>query len=577
MKYFLGSALLVLLVSACSTPGKLQSSQNQSQADTTSELTQEALFNARAEYIRGMREFELENYESALDHLMTAYIKLPEEAGVNYALADAYLKLDDLVNAAYYGKQATKLDPQNKWYHLKLADIYRAAGKNEATINELKAILDYYPDDTNVLYELAQTYTDYNEALKANQVYNRLLDVEGPSIDIHLQKFQNFNNLDMTDSALVELQRMRDLDPDNLKTLQTLSKYYMDLDKPKQAKQMLHNALDLNARDPESLVMMADIYIDEAQWDSAGTLLTSVVSDSLVSQRGKLEIARFVYSRYQKSPNQSDLKQVTENVLESFVSHESDYGVAHALMADYYSKVGQNDKAMQHLEATNRLMPSNDVAWRQRLQMLYQRGEYEKVIDIGQKADENVPQDAFIQFFVGNAYLVKGNNEQAVNWLRQASNAPARSKFKSVVYGSLGDALGNLKKWEDSDRAYEKALDLDSENHNAMNNYAYNLSKREVKLDHARQMILKALELDPGNPSYLDTAGWVFYKLGDYQKAENYIKKAIDSGEASAVVLEHMGNVYEKLGQLDKAREWWKKALEKDPGKKYLEDKISEI
>jgi tetratricopeptide (TPR) repeat protein len=74
-------------------------------------------------------------------------------------------------------------------------------------------------------------------------------------------------------------------------------------------------------------------------------------------------------------------------------------------------------------------------------------------------------------------------------------------------------------------------------------------------------------------PAYLDTIGWIYFKLGDYEKAKYYIQMAVEKG-GSPVVIEHLGDVYFKLGNIDKAIEYWKKALEKNPSNEKLKEKI---
>jgi tetratricopeptide (TPR) repeat protein len=285
--------------------------------------------------IKGLEEFENENYQNALDHLTVAYSTLPNHAGVNYALADAYMAVDDLSNAAFYGKKAADLDPKNKWYHLKLANIYRRAGKNQATIEELKLALKYHPNATDVMSELASVYSQHGEHLESNKIYNQLLNMTGPDIGIFLQKLQNFNELGMRDSAIVQLKKIRRLDPDNLSTLHMLSNYYLEIDQPRQAKKMLREALDKNNRDPKTLVMLSDIYVEEAQWDSVGTLLGNVVSDSIIKRQAKLDVSQYRFSRYQQSPNNGALKHALEQILQKFVESEPEYGAAYALAADY--------------------------------------------------------------------------------------------------------------------------------------------------------------------------------------------------------------------------------------------------
>lgn len=527
-------------------------------------------------YVQGLEAFENQEYDKSIELLLEARKQIGATSGIDYAISDSYFAKSDLPNAALYGKQAVQQAPSNKWYRLKLAQIYRSAGENRATLDELNTLLEYFPNDYDVLFMLADTYKDYGEYLKSNEVLDRALQLTGPQRSIYLMKFRNYESLGVRDSAIVQLELLREVDPDNLNTLNILSEYYSNTGKEGSAKTILNEALNRNARDPQSLINLAGIYIEEQKWDSAGTLIRTFLADKVILPEQKLGVAQFLYTKQQESPLNEELKIETGLALEIYTESSPGYGPAFTLAGQYYSQIGQLDKAIEKLEKGNELLPQDDIAWRLRLQLLLNENRLEEAIEAGKEANENVPEDSFIQFFLGSAYMLSDQNEEAVKWLQRASRAPARKPFKSVVYSTLGDAQSNLEDYEEADRAYELALRFDPENHNAMNNYAYNLSVRGERLKEAEALAIKAMELEPENAAYLDTMGWIFYKLGEYEKARRFIKASIDldSNAASGEVLEHLGDVYEKLGEMEQAKKLWKQALEKDPTRTHLESKI---
>ncbi|MBO6585115.1 MAG: tetratricopeptide repeat protein [Gracilimonas sp.] len=544
-------------------------------APALAQIQSDTQLTGKAAYIQGMEAFENEEFETARELFLEARRNLEAPSGVNYALADTYLQLDDLPNAALYGKQAVETEPENKWYRLKLAQIYRAAGRNQATLDELTTLLDFHPDDFDALYMLADTYNDYGEFLKSNEALDQILKLTGPDIQVLLMKFRNFEALAVPDSAVAQLEKVREIDPDNLEMLNMLGEYYVRNGERDSAKKVLSDALNRNARDPQSLINLAGIYLDEQRWDSAGTLLTDFIGDPLIEPVDKMNIARFLYSRVQQDSQNIQLRIETERVLDTLTESESGYGPAFTLAGEFYAQTAQPEKALENLERANELLPEDDIAWRQRLQLLMSEQRYEEAIEVGEKADESVPDDAFVQFFVGSAYMLNGQNQKAEEWLENATRAPARRPFKSIVYSTLGDVRANLEHHEASDEAYELALRYDPENDNAMNNYAYNLSVRGENLERAKELALKAIEVAPENAAYLDTVGWVYFKLGDYDRAKRFIDASIKTGSASAEVLEHMGDVEEQLGNMDEARDWWQQALEKDSTRTHLQDKIN--
>ncbi len=539
------------------------------------QVQKEGELSGKAAFIQGMEAFESEDYQAAKELLLKADRQISSSSGIDYALADTYLMLEDLPNAALYGKQAVESEPENKWYRLKLAQIYISAGRNQATLDELKTLLDFYPNDFDALYLLAETYKTYGEFVKSNQVLDQILKLKGADVQMLLLKFQNYQALAAADSAISQLEKARRLDPGNLEMLNLLGAYYVKHGRSGEAKKVLNDALVRNARDPQTLINLSGLYLDEQKWDSAGTLLTNFIEDPLIEASDKMNIAKFMYARVRQDAQNIQLRIETERVLDALAEHEPDFAPAFTLSGEFYAQTDQPKKALERLEKANELLPQDDIAWRQRLQLLMTLERFDEAIKVGKKAHEAVPEDAFIQFFVGSAYLMNEKYAKAEEWLQNATRAPARRPFKSIIYGTLGDVRSSLEKHEASDEAYELALRYDPKNDNAMNNYAYHLSVRGKNLERAKELALKAIEVAPENSAYLDTVGWVYFKLGDYDRARRFIDASIKTGTASAEVFEHMGDVEAELGNHDEAKEWWKKALEKDPTRTHLQKKIN--
>lgn len=576
--------LLTLTFAACSgtksassaEPSKEPAADPYSLSVTSFEVEGDTAFiQARSEYIKGITEFELGNYNEAVDHLLSAYIKMPNEAGVNYALADAYLNIRDFDNATYYGLEAINIDPENKFYRIKMAEIYGAVGNLDGTIDQLRKAADTNPGDVELLYLLANTLNRQSKLMEANEVYDRILKYTGDDLQVLYKKFKNFDDLGLQDSAIVTLERMKAVDPSNVATLNTLSRYYLNQGETGPAKTNMKQALTLDPEDTQTLVNLADLYISEAKWDSATTLMISIVEDTLTAAQNKLELVQYMFSKLSQDSGNAELKKATGRMINAFLDNEPEFPMGYALAADYYIQIGDVENALVALERTTDLMPQNDNAWRTRVQFLYTSGNYDETIAVGKQADGIFPDDPFMQFFVGAAYFLKNDYQKALTWLENSTRAPSEKSFRSVIFGLMGDVYNEMDNWDKAVEVYEKALELNPDNENVLNNYAYYLSERDEQLERAKKMSLRAIEIVPGNAAYLDTVGWVFYKLKDFENARKYIQKSIDTGEASSTVYEHLGDVYQQLGDLTKAREWWKRAYENDQSKEYLLEKMA--
>ncbi|MEX0684788.1 MAG: tetratricopeptide repeat protein [Balneolales bacterium] len=571
----------LLAVTSCSASNEVRHNNSQINKPVLQRAPQRLmapvdLLDAKSLYIKGITQFELGDYERSRDLLISAKSLDPESSGINYALMDVFLELDDLSNAVYYGSLAINSDPDNKWYRLKLSETYRQLGEIDEAIEQLNAILENNPNDIDILFLVASIQSNQGRYHQSNNTYDKILKLTGSERTVHYQKFQNFTNLGKTDEAIAELEEIRKLSPGNLNTLHTLSQFYLENKQSEEAKKVLNDALKMNPRDPETLVGLADIHMNEGDWQTGGEILNRVIEDTMVNPTNKVEIVEYMLSRYQFEQGNDEFFKTAQYMIETLVVKNNDFGMSHALAAKFYSMIEDYDKALNYLETTTTLMPENDSAWRQRLQYLQMENRFEETISVGLQANEYVPDDALIQFFLGSAYFLTEDYENAIKWLKSAADMPARGPFKSMILGTLGDAFASTDNWEEAYESYENALTYDSDNDVTLNNYAYYLLERDKNIEEAKAMAQKALAIKPDNASYLDTMGWIYFKLGDYEKAKEYIESALNAGSTSAEVMEHMGDVYEKLGDLDKARHWWEKALKEDEKRNHLQEKLTQ-
>ena len=139
----------------------------------------------------------------------------------------------------------------------------------------------------------------------------------------------------------------------------------------------------------------------------------------------------------------------------------------------------------------------------------------------------------------------------------------------------LAMAYDKNKKWEKSDQLYIDLIARNTKDAQAYNNYAYSLVERNEEIDYALTLAEKAIQLSPKTSPYLDTIGWIYFKLGNLEKAKEFIAESIVYDDSSAVVLEQYGDVLIALEEKDEAIIFYKKALELDKDNSALSEKIS--
>jgi tetratricopeptide (TPR) repeat protein len=88
------------------------------------------------------------------------------------------------------------------------------------------------------------------------------------------------------------------------------------------------------------------------------------------------------------------------------------------------------------------------------------------------------------------------------------------------------------------------------------------------------------MELKPNMGYITDSLGWVYFKLGDYERAVIELEKANELTPDDPVITEHLADSYFKLSKIQKAVQFYEKALKLDPKSdqiERLENKIKEI
>jgi tetratricopeptide (TPR) repeat protein len=126
---------------------------------------------------------------------------------------------------------------------------------------------------------------------------------------------------------------------------------------------------------------------------------------------------------------------------------------------------------------------------------------------------------------------------------------------------AFGANLGFLKKTEESLRIMEQMLDKNPDDALVLNFAGYMLADNNMELERARNMLRKAMELEPKSYHIVDSMAWVQYRLHDYKKAWDNIRRCIQMGGNDPVIWDHYGDIASALGKKDAAMEAYDKAL----------------
>ncbi len=174
----------------------------------------------------------------------------------------------------------------------------------------------------------------------------------------------------------------------------------------------------------------------------------------------------------------------------------------------------------------------------------------------------NPPRDAFSdQLFISELYTRANRHKDAADAAEASYKLARGQERQQIARLTLATAQHRAGDHDGAEATLREILKQSPRNPIALNNLGYFLVEREERLEEAAEMIRKALAVDPTNPSYLDSMGWAYFKLGKYAEAERYLRDAARYNSGSATIHEHLGDVYAKQGKADLARTAWERAL----------------
>lgn len=133
--------------------------------------------------------------------------------------------------------------------------------------------------------------------------------------------------------------------------------------------------------------------------------------------------------------------------------------------------------------------------------------------------------------------------------------------IEAMVYDSLDQ-------WDQAEAAIIKAKALDPSRSEILNFLGYGWISRGLHVAEGMDLVKQALNVNPKSGAIIDSLGWGYYKLGDYDQAVTYIEQAVQLSPSDAEINEHLGDVYKAVGRESEATYEWQRVLTLEVGSK---------
>jgi Tfp pilus assembly protein PilF len=151
--------------------------------------------------------------------------------------------------------------------------------------------------------------------------------------------------------------------------------------------------------------------------------------------------------------------------------------------------------------------------------------------------------------------------KDAEDALNHAGAMTTKKEDRIYLLFVKGELAERQKHNEPAEQFFRQVLDLDPNNAMTLNYLGYMMADKGTRLPEALAMIRKAVDQEPMNGAYLDSLGWAYFKMGEYELAEDNLRRAVERDRTDPTVHDHLGDLYEKTGRVRLAAAQWELSL----------------
>ena len=137
--------------------------------------------------------------------------------------------------------------------------------------------------------------------------------------------------------------------------------------------------------------------------------------------------------------------------------------------------------------------------------------------------------------------------------LKSLSTLAAKTN-NAAIFTQIGVIQEQLHDYAAASTAYERALDVNPDHFEALNNLANLCAERMGKLDRALELAEKAARLQPNNSYGADTLGWIIHRRGEYPRALSLIQESAAKLPNEPEIQYHLGMAHYMMAEEEPAR-----------------------
>ena len=301
---------------------------------------------------------------------------------------------------------------------------------------------------------------------------------------------------------------------------------------------------------PEDLLIqerIARLEVQATQYDAAEKRYTQILKSQPNALTSRLSLALIQIERSKFKQAEQNLNLINEN--------KAYQSVANYYLGVLYQESNQNKKAVQafeKIEKGNYFLDSQlHLA-----EIYFSEKDITKAFGVLNKITPK-NDDEKIKLLRANAIFntAEGKFTKAISYYDKALEIEPENleilKAESLIFY-------NLKEYENYEANLLTILKVNNNDIDALNALGYFYVEQKIKLDQARVLLNKAISLEPESYYILDSLGWYYYQVNQFDKSLEYLNKAFSIKEDDEVLI-HLVSAYWQNKEVNRAKSLWKK------------------
>ena len=460
----------------------------------------------------------LKRYEEALTTSKIWVEQEPDSIEARRYLSEQLLRIGDMEQAIVHMEAIKNLGGLANFESFAYSAANMDDKGREVLLEAMSRMLAEYPGDAQLMFSKAVLLEQSGQLEEALQLANQLL-VSKKDINVIVLKVNALKDLLRTDEALVFLESTLEELADKRRLRLIYARMLFEAERLVDAEKQYELVHQQAPNDSDILFALALISMEQGKDESAKGYLNQMIRFNRRANEAHYYLGS-IADKNDKIPQAiSEYKMVGPG---------REFLAAQVRIAALLADQDRLDDARAHLENQR----ANNPDRYNRLvmiegQLLSERGHEAEFFELLEMVIQKQPENVELLYF----------------------------------RAMTGQSLGRLDVLEQD---LLRVIEIDPGNADAMNALGYTLADQTDRHDEALVLIERALEIKPNEAAFIDSLGWVQYRLENYKDAVTNLRKALllfDNDEVAA----HLGEVLWVSGEQQEARNVWQKALDARP------------